>query len=173
MHAQDKFGLCDAVVVTPVPKPPCSSQPGAVQPAGVCKGRLWALWSNTPLPVLWPPVSSQPCAIQPAGVWSVGCVERYPFSGPHSANSPTANQQVHAKVCRVIPILITPRCSQPYGKQAGECKSTVEVVHSNELLPLTSQSSGWQPGSTQTASVCINDMLSLLKQQGSKCNLTQ
>ena len=37
---------------------------------------------------------------------SVGCAERCPFLGPRTAYSPTANQQVHAKVAELYPFLL-------------------------------------------------------------------
>ena len=141
MHAQGEFGLYDAVSCYTCPWAPmqlpawCHTTCRCMQreSMGFIEQRIVTCSLATSQFQAWCLKTSR--CMQREGV---GCTERCPFLGPQTANSPTPNKQVHAKVCRVIPILITSRCSKPCGKQAGECKSTVEVVHSNELLPLRS-----------------------------------
>ena len=95
MHRENLGSMIQRVVTCP----PSSSQPGAIQPAGVCKGIIWALWRN-------------PCYLS-FGHQSV------PSLVPH-------NQQVYANgecgLRRAMPILRAPHCLQPYSQPAGACK---------------------------------------------------
>ena len=65
----------------------------------------------------------------------VGCTERCPFLGPQTANSPTPNKQVHAKVCRVIPILITPVAHSPAANQQVSAKGQLKLYTTMSFYP--------------------------------------
>ena len=138
MHRENLGSVIQRVVTCP----PSSSQPGAIQPAGVCKGRIWALWRN-PCYLSFGHQSVPSLAPHNQQVYANGecglCRAMPILRAPHCLQ-PYSQPAGACKGCRVIPILITPRCSQPCNQPARECKGTVEVKHSNVLLPFLTPS---------------------------------